>query len=131
MLAVSLPLPILNQNQGPIARARAARRVAAAEFLAAQAQVLGQIDQARTDWKASTAELASARRVRASAADVLARRRAEFDAGEIGRLRLLGAEKAFVTAEQGALVASVHQREALGELESALHHPFLIAAGAG
>lgn len=130
MLAVSLPLPILNQNQGPIARARAARRVAAAEFLATQARVLGQIERARTDWKASDAELASARRVRASAADVLARRRAEFRAGEIGRLRLLGAENAFVKAEQGALVASVHQREALGELESALHHPFLIASGA-
>ncbi len=130
MLAVSLPLPILNQNQGPIARARAARRVAAEEFLSTQARVLGQIERARTDWKASNAELASARRVRASAADLLARRQAEFDAGEIGRLRLLGAEDAFVNAEQGALVASVHQREALGELESALYHPFLIAAGA-
>lgn len=130
MLAVSLPLPILNQNQGPIARARAARRVAAAEFLATQARVLGQIERARADWKASNTELGSARRIRASAADVLARRRTESRAGEIGRLRLLGAENAFVKAEQKTLVASVHQREALGELESALYHPFLIAAGA-
>ena len=130
MVAVSLPLPILNQNQGPIAHARAARRAAAAEFLSTQARVLGQIERARTDWKASNAEFVSARRVRASAVDVLARRRSEFDAGEIGRLRLFGAENAFVKAEQEALVASVHQREALGELESALYHPFLIAAGA-
>lgn len=130
MLAVSLPLPILNQNQGPIARARAARQGAAAAFLATQARVLGEIERARTDWQASNAELASARRVRASAADVLARRRTEFHAGEIGRLRLLGAERALVKAEQEALVASVHQRDALGELESALYHPFLIAAGA-
>lgn len=130
MLAVSLPLPILNQNQGPIAQARAARRVAAARFRATQADVLAQIERARTDWTASAEELASARQVRASAAELLARRRSEFAAGQIGRLRLLGAEQALVQAEQGALAASVHERVALGALESALHHPFLIAAGA-
>ena len=129
LLAVSLPLPILNQNQGPIAQARAARRVAAAEFKAIQAQVLGEIERAQTDWKASAAELASARQVRASADNVLSRRRTEFAAGQIGRLRLLGAEEAFVQAEHGALAASVHERAALGELEAALYHPFLVAAG--
>ena len=126
LLAVSLPLPILNQNQGPIAQARAARRVAAAEFRAVQARVLAQIERAQTDWKASEAERASARQVRSSAANVLARRRTEFAAGAIGRLRLLGAEEAFVEAEQGALAASVHERAALGGLEAALYHPFLI-----
>ena len=127
LLAVSLPLPILNQNQGPIAQARAARRVAAAEFRAVQARVLAQIERAQTDWKASDAERASARQVRSSAANVLARRRTEFAAGAIGQLRLLGAEEAFVEAEQGALAASVHERAALGGLEAALYHPFLIA----
>jgi len=130
ILAVSLPLPILNQNQGPIAQARAARRVAAAQFRATQAQVLGEIERAQTDWTASAAELASARQVRASAVNVLARRRSEFAAGQIGQLRLLGAEEAFVEAEQGSLAASMHERAALGELEAALHHPFLVAAGA-
>lgn len=129
ILAVSLPLPILNQNQGPIARARAARRVAAAEFRATQAQALGEIERARTNWTASAAELASARAVRASAAHVLSRRRAEFAAGQIGKIRLLGAEEASVQAGQGALAASVHDRQALGELEAALYHPFLVAAG--
>ncbi len=129
MLGVSLPLPILNQNQGPIAQARAARRLAAAQFRATQARVLAQIEQARTDWKASEAELATARRVRACAAQMLARRRAEFAAGQIGRLRLFGAEEALAQTEEGSLVASVHERVALGELESALYHPFLIAAG--
>ena len=127
LLAVSLPLPILNQNQGPIAQARAARRVAAAKFRAVQARVLAQIERAQTDWKASDAERASARQVRSSAANVLARRRTEFAAGAIGRLRLLGAEEAFVEAEQGALSASVQERAALGGLEAALYHPFLIA----
>lgn len=128
ILAVSLPLPILNQNQGPIAAARAARRAAAVEFMATQSRVLAQIERARTDWRASEAELASARQVRSSAANVLARRRTEFAAGQIGRLRLLGADEAFVQSEQGALAASVHARAALGGLEAALYHPFLIAA---
>ena len=127
LLAVSFPLPILNQNQGPIAQARAARRVAAAEFTATQAQALAEIERAQTDWKASAVELASARQVRASATTVLSRRRIEFAAGAVGPLRLLGAEEAFVQAEQGALAASVHERVALGELEAALYHPFLIA----
>ena len=129
ILAVSLPLPILNQNQGPIAQARAARRVAAAQFRAAQARVLAQIERAQTDWQGSEAELDNARQVRASAADVLSRRRTEFGAGQIGRLRLLGAKEVLVKADQGALAASVHERIALGELEAALYHPFLIAAG--
>ena len=127
LLAVSLPVPILNQNQGPIAQARAARRVAAVEFRAVQARVLAQIERAQTDWKASAAECASARQVRTSAAHVLARRRTEFTAGAIGRLRLLRAEEAFVEAEQGALIASIHERAALGGLEAALDHPFLIS----
>lgn len=128
ILAVSLPLPILNQNQGRIAEARATRRVAAERFLAVQAHALAQIERAQADWRASVAELANARRVRASAAEMQGRRRVEFAAGQISRLRLLGAEEAFVQAEQGALTASVHDRDALGELEAALYAPFLVPA---
>lgn len=128
ILAVALPLQILNQNQGPIAQARAARRAVAAQFKATQARVLAEVGRARTDWKASAGELTSARQVRASAAEVLAQRRIESAAGQIGSLRLLGAEEALVRTEQGALTASMHERAALGELEAALYHPFLISA---
>ncbi len=129
ILTVSLPVPILNQNQGPIAAARAARRVAAEQFMATQTQALAQIERARTDWRASEAELVIAHRVCASAASALARRRSAFAAGQISRVRLLGAKQAFVQAERSALGASVHERAALGELEEALYHPFLVADG--
>ncbi len=128
ILAVSLPLPILNQNQGPIAVARAKRRVAAEQFLATQSGVLAEIDHAQTNWRASDVELGQARNVRTAAAHALARQRSAFAAGQIGRLRLLGAKLAYVQAEQGALAASVHERVALGELEAALYHPFLVAS---
>ncbi len=126
ILSISLPLPILNQNQGPIARARAARRVAADAFAATQTRVLAQIDQARTDWHASESERIRARQLREAAADALDRQRRAFTAGQIGRLRLLGAELVDVQAQQGALSASVHVRRALGQLEAALYHPFLV-----
>lgn len=127
ILSISLPLPVLNQNQGPIAQARAARRVAAEGFLATQAKVLAEIEQARTDWHASESELLSARRLRAAAADALDRQRSSFAAGQVGHLRLLSAELSNVQAQQGALSASVHERRALGRLEAALYHPFLVA----
>ncbi len=127
LLSISLPLPILNQNQGPIAQARAARQVAAEQFLATQTKVLAEIDRARTDWHASESEQESASRLRKAAADALDRQRSAFAAGQIGRLRLLGAEIAYVQAQQSALSASVHDRAALGQLETALYHPFLVA----
>ena len=44
-LSVSLDLPVMNQNQGPIAEAVAARGEAAARFVALQAQVIAELDQ--------------------------------------------------------------------------------------
>jgi cobalt-zinc-cadmium efflux system outer membrane protein len=125
ILALSLPLPVFNQNQGPIAQARAARRLAAGEFLAVQTRVLDEIERARAAWRASQPEQREARRLRAAARRTLARRRADFAAGLIGRLRLIGAEQALIQAEQGTLAAAVDERRALGELEAALYHRFL------
>jgi len=44
-LSVSLDLPVMNQNQGPIAEAVAARGEAAARFVVLQAQVIAKLDQ--------------------------------------------------------------------------------------
>lgn len=45
-LGLSLELPVLNQNQGPIAEAKARRAESAASFLALQAKVIAEIDTA-------------------------------------------------------------------------------------
>ena len=129
ILDISLPLPILNQNQGPIAKARAARRLAAARFLSVQQRVLGEFERARADWRASEAEERSARQVRASAQNTVSHQQVAFKAGQIGRLRLRGSQIALIQAEQGALAASIDERTALGALESALYHRFLVARG--
>ena len=84
------------------------------------------IDTAVTDWHASRAEARTARTLRATAGSSVARQRSAFNAGQIGRLRLIGAELALVQTEQGALAASVQERAALGVMETALYHPFLV-----
>lgn len=126
-VGVSLPLPVFNQNQGPIAAARAARRLAAEQFEQVQTTILGQIDTAVTDWRASRVEEGQAQRLLGLAGAALDRQRAAFKAGQIGRLRLVGAQLARVQTEFGLLSAAVHERTALGRLEDALYHPFLVA----
>lgn len=124
ILALSVPLPIFNQNQGPIAIARAQRRRAAAQFDAAQLRVLGMIDRAQADQNGSTDALIAARRSLAStrhAADAATRL---FRAGAIGRLRWLEAQQQTIVARQDELTAKTQQATAIGRLEDALHHRF-------
>src|SRR6266496_284584 len=50
-LGVSLELPVLNRNQGPIAEARAKRDETAARFTALQASIIGEIDSAVENYR--------------------------------------------------------------------------------
>ncbi len=126
ILQLSLPLPLLNQNQGQIAAARASRRLARAEFLQVQTRVLGAIGSATADWRSSEAEYQHAQALRTSAARALASAQAAYAVGQIGRPRLIGAQIALLRARRGTLAASVQLRTALGRLEAALYHPFLV-----
>jgi outer membrane protein TolC len=55
-LGISLELPVMNRNQGPIAEAAAARTEADARFTALQAQVVAEIEQALAQRRARTVE---------------------------------------------------------------------------
>jgi cobalt-zinc-cadmium efflux system outer membrane protein len=124
-LGISLPLPILDQNRGPIATARAARQVAAADFDKVQTTVLGEIETAVTDWRASHEEAQRTQGLLRLADETVRSERAAFQAGQTGRLQLAGAELARAQTELGALAASEDERTALGHLEDAFHHPFI------
>ena len=124
-LGISLPLPILNQNQGPIAAARAARQVAAADFDKVQTTVLGEVETALTDWRASQQEARRTRGMLRLADETVRSETAAFHAGQIGRLQLAGAELARAQTAIGALAARADERTALGHLEDAFHHPFI------
>lgn len=125
ILDISLPLPVFNQNQGPIATARARRALAAAQFEQVQTEVLGQIETAIADWQASRREALSTRRLSDLADRTLRSDQASFRAGAIGRLRLAGADLARAQTELGALAARTNERTALGKLEDAFHRPFI------
>ncbi len=121
LLNFSLPLPIFNQNQGPIAAARAQRRIAAARFVAAQARALAQIRRAVADRAGSDAALKSANQLVAAAAQNRQSAQAASAQGAIGPLRVLAARRQWLVARGEALQADAMRLRAIAKLEDALH----------
>src|SRR5882757_5578005 len=56
-LGLTLELPILDQNQGPIAEAEARRKLAAAKFTELQSKVIGEIDRAVSGFRVANEQL--------------------------------------------------------------------------
>lgn len=120
----SATLPIFNRNQGPIAQAEARRKQAAAQFLATQARVIAQSEQALARYRAAFEELNQAehslnRLQRVQVRLVLH----SFQAGESGRLSLNQVHLESVTAAETVLGALGRAQTALGSLESAVQRP--------
>ncbi len=129
-LGLTLELPILDQNQGPIAEAEARRKLAAAKFNALQAQVIGAIDRA-------VAGLAAARRQLETGATVLAASEqqqksvaAQVQAGAAERLDLSSAEIELNSVRLAQLDGEAQLQSAIGALEDALQSPSDLLAAA-
>lgn len=123
-LALSKTLPIFNRNQGPIAEAEAARKEAAANFLATQARVIAESEAALARYRSALKELDE---VEQSLAILQARRermaRHAVQFGESDRLALNGVmleRSAVATARLDALGRA---QSALGDLEDAIQRP--------
>ena len=122
-LGVSMSLPILNHNQGPIAEAQGRRAEAAARFLALQAQVIAEIERAGAAYGA-------ARDILAAADESLAAQRLEFrlteqrlKMGEATIPALLSARAALDTAMVDRLHALIEAQRAFGHMEDAVQSP--------
>ena len=121
---LSVELPVLNQNQGPIAEAKARREKAAADFLALQAQVIGELHKARAQFQAARAEL---KEVETSLtelqdrAEKLTRRAVEL--GETDRLALASVQLQRLVVARARLDALRRLLTALGALEDAVQRP--------
>ena len=122
-LGATLTLPVLDQNQGPIAEAEARRALAAAKFVALQAQVIGEIDRAvagfrvaREQWQTGNELLTSEQRQQKSA-------EAQIQAGASDRLDGLNAELELSNAELGRLDNEARLQTAQAALEDALQLP--------
>lgn len=123
MLGLSLELPVLNQNQGPIAEAVARRQEAAARFNAIQTKAIGEIDRAVAGYLAAKRQVSVAK---ALLAGQQARRRLarnKLAVGEVDRLAVATVEAELVTGEQARLKALVKTQQALIALEDAVQRP--------
>ncbi len=120
----SVALPVLNQNQGPIAEAKARREKVAAQFLALQAQAIGELEKARAQLQGALAEL---KEVETSLTELqdrtekLTQRAVEL--GEADRLALSSVQLQRIVVARARLDALRRAQTALGALEDAVQRP--------
>ncbi|MGH8477875.1 MAG: TolC family protein [Methylococcales bacterium] len=86
VLGINLTLPVLNQNQGPIAEAEAHRKDSAARFKALQARIIGEIDRTSALAQADLQKLAAVDRWLDTQVRQTQSAEALFQAGESDRL---------------------------------------------
>jgi len=126
-LGLSLLLPLLSRNKGPIAEAEARRQECAARFLALQAKVIEEIDGAvafcgSAIEKAKTAEALLANLLKQEAAAKI-----RYDIGEISKSELLGIRLEIFAGSLARLEAVVKAQQAVGQLENAIQGPLDLA----
>jgi outer membrane protein TolC len=122
-LGLSVTLPVLNQNQGPIAEAEARRTELAAQFNALQARVLAELDRATAAYGASRAKAGTAEALLASLKKLEQAARARLEAGEISRLELSTVQLELSQAALARQAARAQAQQAFGDLEGALQSP--------
>lgn len=128
VLGLTLPLPVLNQNEGPIAEAKAHREEAAAAFTAVEAKAIGEIDSALGAYQASVRKLAGSGGFlhdQGIMRRVIQRR---FQAGEADQLALAESRNMLLSAKLAYLGAVVGEMKSLGRLEDAVQHPLFPSA---
>jgi outer membrane protein TolC len=122
-LGATLELPILDQNQGPIAEARARRELAAAKFLALQAQIIGQIEHATAAWRAARQQLTTAQTLRAQTREQEAKVAEQMQAGAADAADVAAARLESIGVELAELDAAGQVATAVAALEDALQQP--------
>src|SRR5882724_8173294 len=98
-LGITFELPVLNQNQGPIAEAKAKRNEAAARFNALQAGVVSELDLAIAVYQASEKNLSTLEALGAAQAKQREAVAAQLKAGAADQLDLANAQIELGAAE--------------------------------
>lgn len=122
-LSVTAELPLLNQNQGPIAEAAAHRTLAAARFDALQAKVIGEIDRALAAYRAARDSLSTLESLAASQKQRAETVAAQFQAGAADRIEWLNVQLELGAGELLQLSGQVKIQQAYGALEDAFQRP--------
>jgi outer membrane protein TolC len=127
-LGVNFELPLLNRHQGAIAEASARREASAAHFLALQAKVIGDIEQAVASFRASETNVKALQGLTAAQEAQQRSVAAQFQAGAADRLEMLTAQIELNTAELTRLEAQLKLHQAFGALEDAIQRPLDLPA---
>ena len=126
-LGLSLTLPVLNHNQGPVAEAKANRAAAAAHFLKVQADAVAQIDSALAGYRAALQQVATAKALLENTQKQLDSVRAQAQVGETDPLAVANAEVEYAAGAQSRLNALISAQQALGQLEDAVQNPLTLS----
>ncbi|HWF19069.1 MAG TPA: TolC family protein [Verrucomicrobiae bacterium] len=122
-LAITAELPILSQNQGPIAEAEAHRTEAAAKFAALQARVISDIDRAVVGYRVSQENLATLGALATAQKKQSDSVQAQVQAGAADRLDLLNSQIELSASALIQLDGQVRAQQAFGALEDAIQRP--------
>jgi cobalt-zinc-cadmium efflux system outer membrane protein len=123
-LGIIVDLPILNQNQGPIAEAKARRQEAAARFNALQVKVLAEIDRATEAVQVAGKNSLALRALVEEQTKHLDAVDAQMRAGAVDQIELLNAQFESLTAELAQVDGRLKLQQAVASLEDAVRRPF-------
>lgn len=127
-LGIVVDLPILNQNQGPIAEAKARRQEAAARFNALQIKVLAEIDRASQGVQVAEKSSMTLRTLVDEQNKRLDSVAAQLRAGAVDQLELLNTQFESLTAELAQVDGRLKLQQAVAALEDAVRRPFDLPA---
>ena len=122
-LGISVELPVLNQNRGPIAQAEAKRKTAQTKFEALQATVFGEIELALAAYRAAQAKAATAAKLTNDAAAQADSAGKMVEAGELSPLEHTRRRIEVTAAKLARQEALQEARAALAALEAAIQVP--------
>jgi len=125
-LGLTLELPILDQNQGPIAEAEARRKLSAAKFIELQSQVIGEIDRAVSGFRVAEEQLKTGNELLAAEQQQQKSAQAQLEVGAADQLDSLNAQLEFDSATLAQLENETQLQQALGQLEGALQSPLTL-----
>lgn len=120
---LTLELPILNRNQGPIAEAEARRTEAAAQVIAIQARAIVEIERASNLAATLREQLRHARSVLAALEGNAQREEQRLGAGASDQFAVVTARLEATTGAQAVLDVETRLHAADGQLEDALQVP--------
>jgi outer membrane protein TolC len=122
-LGLSLILPLLSRNKGPIAEAEARRAETAARFQALQAKVIGEIESAVAACRSAIEKAKVADELLENRKKQETSAKAKYEFGDISKLELLGVQLELASIALARLDALVKAQQAIGELENAIQSP--------